>query len=752
MRREASTYDVQVETLQQVEPLKQCNLNILYINARSIKNKIDEIETICALLKEIDVIVAVETWLTENITPFINIRNFNAEHVCRTDKKGGGVSVFIKSSLKHEQLKSSSNTCEMLSIQVTKGKTSLNVIGIYNPNVFNLDNLINEISSFLGNHRGPTYVIGDFNVNLLEENAQNIILSSIMESYGLKIINQCPTRITERTATLIDHIYSNMDMQEKIVNINSSGATTQEEGIIRLDHNILLICKPTDLHTEKNRIFPTLRKINYTTLKHSLKEFKVNRDGEVDDEYSRFISYFQESCSKASAVNTYKSKENYPHAPWIDREYLQLVRTKEKLFNMRKKNKGNCKILQDYKACRNAVTSMKKKKKAEYYSTKLQDSNDLAKNLWTVAKEALYNQKGKKETCSGELSPENFNEKFINTVSGLIEKESRKKRPENNSAPLLNCQTRFRLHPTTKEEISKYIDGLKNKSNITFDKINNKTIKMCKEDLVTIVCDLQMAEDMGTLMAWMEANSLFINFEKNNYIIFKKPATVTTNLPSFNIQHHTIFRTNTAKFLGLTIDENLLWEDHINNICKKIAPIIGVTHRLKNFLTPQSKRTIYFGLIQSHLNYMAAIWGTATASRMGTLKILQKRAIKTLFGYNIRTDSRQIFKETGILPLDMLINATQAKICHSIIFGLRQCNTNFNRNQDFHNYNTRSTNIRAVSSHSTTYGLRSAYNSIAHSFNQLPHELKSVTNPNTFKIKLNIYYRTLLNAPCTQTK
>ncbi|KAK3919134.1 RNA-directed DNA polymerase from mobile element jockey [Frankliniella fusca] len=190
----------------------------------------------------------------------------------------------------------------------------------------------------------------------------------------------------------------------------------------------------------------------------------------------------------------------------------------------------------------------------------------------------------------------------------------------------------------------------------------------------------QMKEDMAKLMDWMELNGLFINLEKTQFIIFKKPVAITPQIAEFTFRDHKILRTDSFKFLGLQLDENLLWDRHIQDICKKISPVVGVLYRLRNIFDHTSKRALYYGLIHSRLSYMAAIRGTANSSRLYPLKILQKRAIKTLFGYNYRTDSEQIFRETSIL---MILKA-QATTCLAITKGFRTCNTSFKLNQDIH--------------------------------------------------------------------
>lgn len=118
---------------------------------------------------------------------------------------------------------------------------------------------------------------------------------------------------------------------------------------------------------------------------------------------------------------------------------------------------------------------------------------------------------------------------------------------------------------------------------------------------------------------------------------------------------------------------------------------------------------------------MASIWGSANLSRLYPLRMLQKRAIESVFGYDKMTSSENFFKETGIMKLEDVIHQAQATICHAITQGYRTCNTTFNKNLDVHHHNTRHRkDIRRTSSNSTKNGLNSIYNSIATSYNNLP--------------------------------
>ena len=46
-------------------------------------------------------------------------------------------------------------------------------------------------------------------------------------------------------------------------------------------------------------------------------------------------------------------------------------------------------------------------------------------------------------------------------------------------------------------------------------------------------------------------------------------------IPSFSINHHPVKQVSSTKSLGVHINQNMNWECHIQNICKKIASALG---------------------------------------------------------------------------------------------------------------------------------------------------------------------------------
>ena len=71
--------------------------------------------------------------------------------------------------------------------------------------------------------------------------------------------------------------------------------------------------------------------------------------------------------------------------------------------------------------------------------------------------------------------------------------------------------------------------------------------------------------------AWFIANKLTLNTNKSNFIVFKSRYSKVNNIPDkLKFDKSEISRSETIKYLGLTLDEHLNFNQHIQNVCNSI--------------------------------------------------------------------------------------------------------------------------------------------------------------------------------------
>ena len=55
--------------------------------------------------------------------------------------------------------------------------------------------------------------------------------------------------------------------------------------------------------------------------------------------------------------------------------------------------------------------------------------------------------------------------------------------------------------------------------------------------------------------------------------------------------------------LGVTIDNNLTFDSHIKNICRKAGQKLGALLRITDYLNSSQKKLIFSGMIKSQFSY-----------------------------------------------------------------------------------------------------------------------------------------------------
>ena len=98
-------------------------------------------------------------------------------------------------------------------------------------------------------------------------------------------------------------------------------------------------------------------------------------------------------------------------------------------------------------------------------------------------------------------------------------------------------------------------------------------------------------------------------------------------------------QSQSIKILGVNLDENLNFRDHIGSVCKKVGGMIGILRRIipVNLIPLNAKLLLYKSAITPHLTYCHLVSHFCTASDSRKLERLQERALRLV--YNTSTES-----------------------------------------------------------------------------------------------------------------
>ena len=247
-----------------------------------------------------------ETWLEERETYLYKLDNYNAFYSCRSGRKGGGVALFIKNSFKSRLIDQSDSNQIINWLCVGVGENNLKVSVVYRPPSYSITDFFVDIENILTKHPARHIIMGDFNINLLDNNNAVTNYKNLLQINNFKIINtileEHATRVTDYTKTIIDHV---------LLDFGSSGlvGTLDVKPSLLSDHNLILfyIVDKVKLYIPEIR-----REIKFVDFKKFKLLFKENIDsiGGVVTSFQELIGLIKTTKNKSQYFKTINTREN----------------------------------------------------------------------------------------------------------------------------------------------------------------------------------------------------------------------------------------------------------------------------------------------------------------------------------------------------------------------------------------------------------------------------------------------------------
>ena len=261
------------------------------------------------------------------------------------------------------------------------------------------------------------------------------------------------------------------------------------------------------------------------------------------------------------------------------------------------------------------------------------------------------------------------------------------------------------------------------------------------KDLITTAnSELAKAEE------WFSSNLLTLNKKKTKLMIFKPAQPSENNLTNLILPNLVIgdtviervggeCREKSLRFLGLLVDDNLTFTNHVARLKIKLGHALYHLSSCKDTTPLRIKKSIYYSLFESQLRFSAIVYGSAGKNEMEKLFKQQKRAIRLVSGASFAEHTDALFMRNGILKLEDLIDLERALHVH------KYRNGNLPKSFDDNYLSLKDQGSLSRREDLLCYQLPSVPKSLSRSptillikaWNALPYDVKSISNPITFK-------------------
>ena len=322
---------------------KEADISIINVNIRSIKANLKNFTDLLSISNtEFDVITLTETWMDDDsCLEDYNITGYHPPVVQnRIDRSGGGVLLFFKEYF------NSYNICHKLSyndihnniltVKALKNKKSYCISVCYRaPSSENTTFLTNfeKVVSDIKNKN--SIITGDFNYNLfnIQHHADTSNYYNMMTSNSFRTLITKPTRMTDNTSTLIDHIWTN-DMSNN--KIESKIVITDIT-----DHFPIFCIKYSENKTHgysminyrpltDNNIAKFKDKIQ--NLESTLSSYTTNSNHGAEERAANYFDHLGNIYNQCFPIKTKKIHNKTLSKPWINQELQRLIKKKNRLY------------------------------------------------------------------------------------------------------------------------------------------------------------------------------------------------------------------------------------------------------------------------------------------------------------------------------------------------------------------------------------------------------------------------------------
>ncbi|MCG8034833.1 MAG: hypothetical protein JAZ03_22035 [Candidatus Thiodiazotropha taylori] len=182
--------------------------------------------------------------------------------------------------------------------------------------------------------------------------------------------------------------------------------------------------------------------------------------------------------------------------------------------------------------------------------------------------------------------------------------------------------------------------------------------------------NLQQA--LNKLSMWCKYNGMVVNTEKTKLMLIttsQRRQRMENEGLSLKYTNDALGTVGHEKVLGVFVDHNLSWSEHVKYLSKKIRSSIWLLSKIKNFLSLSHRVQYYKSYIQPHIDFCNIVWGNTSESNKTKIFRLQKRACRVILDYNIE-NTAEAMSTLGIMSVFDRIFFRKAKLMFKVYNGL----------------------------------------------------------------------------------
>ena len=158
---------------------------------------------------------------------------------------------------------------------------------------------------------------------------------------------------------------------------------------------------------------------------------------------------------------------------------------------------------------------------------------------------------------------------------------------------------------------------------------DDNTIYAVEKDVMALLKTLE--SETLTVLNWFRVNEMKSNKSKCHLIVADLKHTLYSSTSCIYLENEFLESEEIVKPLGITIDQNLDFEEHISCLLKKGNQKLHALMRIKKYLSEEKLKRIMKTFIESQFNYCPLIWMCHSRDLNQKINKLHERALRVVY-------------------------------------------------------------------------------------------------------------------------